>query len=147
MKITKNDIKNYEIAARRYLAEYGVEEDLYFDHFGLQALSSVEYKDLKNYFIERGKFMGEMVYHERRMGIFLLGEDADKMELIEPHPDEVFLQIDCFVEHIAFRVKNIKDVYNRFSDRVLSTFNIEDTKGFEIQGPGQLIVEFRNNEL
>jgi hypothetical protein len=69
------------------------------------------------------------------------------MELIEPHPDEVFLQIDCFVEHVAFRVPNLKPIHDLFSDRILSSFNMEESKGFEIQGPGQLVIEFRNNEL
>jgi hypothetical protein len=147
MKLTKSEIKNYEIAARKYLAEYGVEEGIFFDHFGLQTLSRDEYRDLKNYFIERGKFTGEITYHNRRLGVFLLGEDADKMELIEPHPGEVFLQIDCFVEHIAFRAQNSKELQGRFGDRILGTFNIEKAKGFVIQGPSQLLIEFRNNEL
>jgi hypothetical protein len=147
MKITKSEIKNYEIAGRKYLAEYGLEDNLFFDHFGLQTLSREEYRDMKNYFIERGKFMGEITYHDRKMGVFLLGDDADKMELIEPHPGEIFLHFDCFVEHIAFRVPNLKTVYGLFEDRIISTFNIENTKGFEIQGPGQLIIEFRNNAL
>ncbi|MEI7690819.1 MAG: hypothetical protein WCI63_04320 [bacterium] len=149
MKITPQEIKNYELAARKYLAEYGVDgQDIILDHFGLQTLSSSEYLDLKNYFIERGKFEGEVVYHNRRLGIFLLGEEMDdKMELIEPHPGEVFWQIDCYVEHIAFRVKKLSSFFKLFEDRVLSTFNIDKTHGFEIQGPNQLLIEFRSNRL
>jgi hypothetical protein len=149
MKITPTEIKNYELAARKYLAEYGIEEDdLAFDHFGLQTLSADEYKDLKNYFIERGKFDGEIVYHNRRLGKFRLGNDLqDKLELIEPHPGEVFWQIDCYVEHVAFRVKNLSKYFNLFEDRILSTFSIEKSKGFKIQGPSQLLIEIRSNEL
>lgn len=148
MRITKTEIKSYELSARRYLAEYGIEDGLVFDHFGLQSLSTIEYFDLKNYFIERGKFLGETTYHDRRLGVFLLGEEGDdKMELIEPHPGEVFLQIDCFVEHIAFRVDDLKKYFEIFKDRIISTFNIEGTKGFVIQGPSQLLVEIRNNSL
>lgn len=147
MRITKTDIKGYEISARRYLSEYGVEDGLVFDHFGLQSLSCDEYKDLKNFFIIKGKFMGETTYHNRRLGIFLLGEDGDKMELIEPHPGEIFLQLDCFVEHVAFRVEFIDAYIERFKDRIISTFNIEGSKGFVIQGPSQLLIEFRNNKL
>jgi hypothetical protein len=149
MKITPTEIKNYEIAARKYLVEYGVDEkELLLDHFGLQVLSSEEYKDLKDYFIERGKFDGEVVYHNRRLGKFRLGEELnDKMELIEPHPGEVFWQIDCYVEHIAFRVKDLSKYYKLFQDRILTTFSIEKSKGFKIQGPSQLLIEFRSNEL
>ena len=149
MKITTQEIKNYELAARKYLAEYGVEDkDIIFDHFGLQTLSSDEYKDLKNYFIERGKFDGEVVYHDRRLGKFRLGpEQDDKMELIEPHPGEVFWQYDCFVEHISFRLKNISKYSKLFEDRILSTFSIGDSKGFKIQGPSQLLIEFRSNKF
>ncbi len=149
MKITPTEIKNYELAARKYLAEYGVEdESLVFDHFGLQTLSSDEYKDLKNYFIERGKFDGEVIYHKRRIGKFRLGTDLqDKLELMEPHPGEVFWQIDCYVEHVAFRVKNLSKYFNLFEDRILSTFSIEKSKGFKIQGPSQLLIEIRSNEL
>lgn len=149
MKITPTEIKNYEIAARKYLAEYGIiEEDLDFDHFGLQTLSAVEYKDLKNYFIERGKFDGEIIYHNRRLGRFRLGKELqDKLELIEPHPGEVFWQIDCYVEHVAFRVKNLSKYFQLFEDRILSTFSIEESKGFKIQGPSQLLIEIRSNKL
>lgn len=149
MKITPTEIKNYEIAARKYLAEYGIiEEDLDFDHFGLQTLSADEYKDLKNYFIERGKFDGEIIYHNRRLGKFRLGRELqDKLELIEPHPGEVFWQIDCYVEHIAFRVKILSKYFQLFEDRILSTFSIEGSKGFKIQGPSQLLIEIRSNKL
>lgn len=148
MKITKQEIKNNEIAARKYLADYGIEDNLVFDHFGLQALSQSEYQDLKSYFIVRGKFEGEIHYHNRRLGKFFLSyEDEDKMELIEPHPGEVFVQIDCFVEHVAFKVDDINQIAKIFKDRILSTFNIEGSKGFKIQGPGQLLIEFRNNQL
>lgn len=149
MRITPTEIKNYEIAARKYLADYGVSEnDIRFDHFGLQTLSASEYKDLKNYFIERGKFDGEIVYHNRRLGKFRLGQElADKMELIEPHPGEVFWQIDCFVEHIAFRVRDVPAYSKLFKDRILSTFSIEESKGFKIQGPSQLLIEIRSNKF
>jgi hypothetical protein len=149
MKITPQEIKNYELAARKYLAEYDIEDkDIVFDHFGLQALSGVEYSDLKNYFIERSKFDGEVIYHNRRLGKFRLGTELnDKMELIEPHPGEVFWQYDCFVEHIAFRVKDLPRYSKLFSDRILSTFSISESKGFKIQGPSQLLIEFRSNKF
>lgn len=148
MKITKNDIRNYELAARKYLAEYGVEDGIIFDHFGLQSLTTDEYFDLKNHFIIRGKFLSEITYHDRRLGVFNLSEeDEDKMELIEPHPGEIFLQIDCFVEHIAFTTKNLNELQKFFEDRILSTFNIEEAKGFVIQGPSQLRIEFRSKGL
>lgn len=150
MKITPAEVKNYEIAARRYLAEYDVEEeDIIFDHFGLQTLSSKEYEDLKNYFIERGKFDGEILFHKRRLGKFRLGSElADKMELIEPHPGEVFLQIDCFVEHVSFSVdEKLPLFFELFKDRILSTFSIEESEGFKIQGPSQLLIEIRSNSL
>lgn len=149
MRITPAEIKNYEIAARKYLADYGIDEkDIRLDHFGLQTLSADEYKDLKNYFIERSKFDGEVVYHDRRLGKFRLGQElADKMELIEPHPGEVFWQIDCFVEHIAFRVRDLAKYSKLFDDRVLSTFSIEESRGFKIQGPSQLLIEFRSNKF
>jgi hypothetical protein len=148
MKITPTEIKNYEIAARRYLAEYGIESDeLKFDHFGLQTLSSEEYKDLKNYFIERERFEGEVHFHGRRLGKFLLGEETqDKLELIEPHYGEVFVQLDCFVEHVAFKVSDLKKYKGVFADRILSKFNFAKSKGFKIQGPGQLLIEFINSE-
>jgi len=132
MKITPYEIKNYELAARKYLADYGVEEqNITLDHFGIQTLSTDEYLNLKNYFIERGKFEGEVVYHGRRLGKFLLGAElVDKLELIEPHPNEVFWQIDCYVEHIAFRVKDIKVFEKTFEDRVLSSFSIDKSIGF-----------------
>lgn len=148
MKITPTDVKGYELSARRYLAEYGIEDNIPFDHFGLQTLSNNEYNDLKNYFIERGKFDGEIVYHGRRLGKFRLGEQDDKMELIEPHPGEVFLQLDCFVEHICFRVEDELEVYFKcFEDRILTTFSVEEDKGFKIQGPSQLLIEIRSNKL
>ncbi len=147
MRITKQEIKNNEISARKYLEEYGINDDLVFDHFGLQSLSSDEYWELKNYFIIRGKFEGEIHFHDRRLGRFTLGEDKDKMELIEPHPGQVFMQYDCFVEHVAFRVKDIDAIAKQFKDKILSTFNIEGTRGFKIQGPGILLIEFRNNEF
>ncbi|MFA5197359.1 MAG: hypothetical protein WC437_02950 [Patescibacteria group bacterium] len=149
MKITPQEIKNYELAARKYLAEYDIEDkDIVFDHFGLQTLSGDEYSDLKNYFIERSKFDGEVIYHNRRLGKFRLGTELnDKMELIEPHPGEVFWQYDCFVEHIAFRVKDLPRYSKLFSDRILSTFSISESKGFKIQGPSQLLIEFRSNKF
>ena len=149
MKITAYEIINYELAARKYLFEYGIEDkSLILDHFGLQTLSTSEYLDLKDYFIERGKFEGEVVYHNRRLGKFLLGADlVDKLELIEPHSGEVFWQIDCYVEHIAFRVKDIKVFEKTFEDRILSSFNIDKSIGFKIQGPSQLLIEFRSNKL
>lgn len=148
MKITKTDIRNYELAARRYLAEYNIEEGFSFDHFGLQSLSSIEYQDLKTFFIVKGKFLSEVTFHDRRLGVFYVNDDhEDKMELIEPHPGEVFLQYDCFVEHIAFTVDNIDEFQEFFADRIISTFNIEGSKGFMIQGPSQLKIEFRNNKL
>ena len=149
MKITPTEIKNYELNARKYLADYGINhEELFFDHFGLQTLSADEYKGLKDYFIERGKFDGEVNYHNRRLGKFRLGEDLqDKLELIEPHPGEVFWQIDCYVEHIAFRTKNLPKYINLFEVRVLTTFNVEGSKGFKIQGPSQLLIEFRSNKF
>jgi len=148
VKITKQEIKNHEISARRYLADYEIGDELIFDHFGLQALTTEEYWDLKGYFIVRGKFEGELHYHNRRLGKFYLGYGTDdKMELIEPHPGEVFMQYDCYVEHVCFKVKDIADVKKLFTDRVLTTFNIEGAKGFKIQGPGQLLIEFRNNEF
>jgi len=148
MKITKQEIKNNELSARRYLADYDLGEDLVFDHFGLQALSTDEYWDLKSYFIVRGKFEGEIHFHNRRLGKFYLGYGKeDKMELIEPHPGEVFMQYDCFVEHVAFKVKDINQIAKFFADRTITTFNIEGAKGFKIQGPGHLLIEFRNNEF
>jgi hypothetical protein len=149
MKITATDIKNYELAARKYLADYGVEgKDISLDHFGLQTLSKDEYKDLKNYFIERGKFDGEIVHHNRKLGKFRLGQGLDDtMELIEPHPGEVFWQIDCYVEHIAFRVKDLARYSKVFSDRMLSSFSIEESRGFKIQGPSQLLIEIRSNKF
>ncbi len=148
MKITKQEIKNNELAARKYLADYGIEDELIFDHFGLQALSTDEYWDLKSYFIVRGKFEGEIHFHDRRLGKFYLGYGKeDKMELIEPHPGQVFLQFDCFVEHVAFKVDNLEKVSKIFADRIISSFNIDGSKGFKIQGPSQLLIEFRNNEL
>ena len=149
MKITPNEIKNYELAARKYLADYGIEtQELVMDHFGLQTLSANEYLDLKNYFIERGKFEGEIFYHNRRLGKFLLGEEMDdKMELIEPHPGEVFWQIDCYVEHVAFRVRDIKRFSKAFEDRLLSSFSIDKSIGFKIQGPSQLLIELRSNKF
>ena len=149
MKITAYEIKNYELAARKYLFEYGIEDkSLILDHFGLQTLSTSEYLDLKDYFIERGKFEGEVVYHNRRLGKFLLGpEMSEKLELIEPHPGEVFWQFDCFVEHLAFRVQNLKNFYKIFEDRILSSFSIDKSNGFKIQGPSQLLIEFRSNKL
>lgn len=148
LKITKQEIKNNELAARKYLADYGIDDGLVFDHFGLQTLSTTEYWDLKSYFIVRAKFEGEIHYHNRRLGKFYLSYGKeDKMELIEPHPDEVFVQFDCFVEHVAFKVKNVDKIAKLFADRILTTFNIEGSKGFKIQGPSQLLIEFRNNEL
>ena len=147
MRITKQEIKNNELAARKYLEDYGISENLEFDHFGLQALTSDEYWELKNYFIIRGKFNGEIQFHDRRLGKFCLGEEKDKMELIEPHPGQVFIQYDCFVEHVAFKVSNVSKLAKELSDKILTTFNIEDSKGFKIQGPGSLLIEFRNNEL
>lgn len=147
MKITPIDIKNYELASRKYLAEYGV-EGLAYDHFGLQTLSTKEYLDMKDYFIERGKFDGEVVYHRRRLAKFRLGENnVVKMELIEPHPDEVFWQVDCFVEHVSFRARDIDPYSKIFSDRILSSFSVEKSRGFKIQGPGQLLIEIRNNRF
>jgi hypothetical protein len=148
MKITKQEIKNNELTARKYLADYGIEEELVFDHFGLQTLSTTEYCDLKSYFIVRAKFGGEIHYHNRRLGKFFLGYGKeDKMELIEPHPGEVFVQFDCFVEHVAFTTPDLNKIAKIFADRILSTFNIEGSKGFKIQGPSQLLIEFRNNEF
>lgn len=149
MKITSIEIKNYELSARKYLTDYGINhEELFFDHFGLQTLSADEYKNLKDYFIERGKFDGEVNFHNRRLGKFRLGSDLqDKLELIEPHPEEIFWQIDCYVEHIAFRVKNLPKFFKLFEDRILSTFNVEGSKGFKIQGPSQLLIEFRSNKF
>lgn len=148
MKITKQEIKNNELSARRYLSDYNIEGELVFDHFGLQALTTEEYWDLKSYFIVRGKFEGEIHYHNRRLGKFYLGYGTeDKMELIEPHPGEVFVQYDCFVEHVAFRVDDIDAIAKVFGDRIISKFNLEGSKGFKIQGPSQLLVEFRNNEF
>ena len=148
MKITKQEIKNNELSARRYLSDYNIDGALTFDHFGLQTLNTEEYWDLKSYFIVRGKFEGEIHFHNRRLGKFYLGYGTeDKMELIEPHPGEVFVQYDCFVEHVAFKVDNVKQVEKLFADRIISSFNIEGSKGFKIQGPGQLQIEFRNNEF
>lgn len=148
MKITKQEIKNNELSARRYLADYNIDDELIFDHFGLQTLSSEEYWDLKSYFIVRAKFEGEIHYHNRRLGKFYLGYGTDdKLELIEPHPGEVFVQYDCFVEHVAFKVKAVDKLSKLFADRILTTFNIEGSKGFKIQGPGQVQIEFRNNEF
>jgi hypothetical protein len=147
MRITKQEIKNNEIAARRYLEDYDISENLEFDHFGLQTLTGDEYWELKNYFIIRGTFLGEIFFHDRRLGRFTLGEDKDKMELIEPHPGQVFVQYDCFVEHVAFKVPNVDKMAEQLSDKILSIFNIEGSKGFKIQGPGTLLIEFRNNEL
>ncbi len=148
MKITKQEIKNNELAARKYLADYEMADELTFDHFGLQTLSSDEYWDLKGYFIVRAKFEGEIHFHNRRLGKFYLGYGKeDKMELIEPHPGQVFLQFDCFVEHVAFRTTKLTEIEKLFADRIISSFNIDESKGFKIQGPGQLLIEFRNNEL
>jgi hypothetical protein len=147
MRITKQEIKNNELAARKYLEDYGISDGIDFDHFGLQALTSDEYWELKNYFIIRGKFNGEVHFHDRRLGRFTLGEDKDKMELIEPHPGQVFVQYDCFVEHVAFRVADIDAFASNLSGKVLSSFNIEGARGFKIQGPGSLLIEFRNDEL
>ena len=147
MRITKQEIKNNELEARKYLSEYDIDEELTFDHFGLQTLTSDEYYELKNYFIIRGKFEGEIHFHDRRLGKFYLGQDSDKLELIEPHPGQVFMQFDCFVEHVAFKVKNLEKINKIFADRILSTFNIEGVRGFKIQGPGALLIEFRNNEF
>lgn len=148
MKITKQEIKNNEISARKYLSDYDIDGDLIFDHFGLQTLSTDEYWDLKSYFIVRAKFEGEIHYHNRRLGKFYLGYGKEnKMELIEPHPGEVFMQYDCFVEHVAFKVSNVDKVAKLFADRIISTFNLEGARGFKIQGPSQLQIEFRNNEF
>jgi len=149
MKITPHEIKNLELSARKYLTEYGIDEQiLIFDHFGLQALSTDEYLTLRNYFIEQGTFEGEFVYHNRRLGKFLLGPEMDdKLELIEPHPGEVFWQFDCYVEHVAFYVKDLKDFYKVFKDRILTSFNLDQTKGFTIQGPSQLLIELRSNKF
>ena len=147
MRITKQEIKNNELAARKYLEEFEVGDNLVFDHFGLQSLTSDEYYELKNYFIIRGKFEGEIHFHDRRLGKFTLGEEKDKMELIEPHPGQVFMQYDCFVEHVAFRTKDVSDLAKKFKGNIISTFNIEGARGFKIQGPGSLLIEFRNNEF
>lgn len=147
MRITKQEIKNNELSARKYLTEYDITDELIFDHFGLQSLSSDEYWELKNYFIIRGKFEGEIHFHDRRLGKFTLGDEKDKMELIEPHPGQVFMQYDCFVEHVAFRTKDLEALKAKLKDNILSTFNIEGTRGFKIQGPGSLLIEFRNNEF
>ena len=71
----------------------------------------------------------------------------DKMELIEPHPGEVFWQIDCYVEHVAFRVRDIKRFTKTFEDRLLSSFSIDKSIGFKIQGPSQLLIELRSNKF
>lgn len=147
MRITKQEIKNNELAARKYLEEYDLSDELVFDHFGLQSLTSDEYYELKNYFIIRGKFEGEIHFHDRRLGRFCLGEEKDKMELIEPHPGQVFMQYDCFVEHVAFMVKDIDAMAQKFQPSIISSFNIEGARGFKIQGPGALLIEFRNNEF
>jgi hypothetical protein len=148
MKITKQEIKNNELAARKYLADYNISEELIFDHFGLQTLSTDEYWDLKGYFIIRSKFAGEIHFHNRRLGKFYLGYGKeDKMELIEPHPGQVFLQFDCFVEHVAFKINNLDSTEKLFADRIISSFNIDGSRGFKIQGPSQLLIEFRNNEF
>lgn len=148
MRITKQEIQNNVLSARKYLADYDIEDELVFDHFGLQTLSTDEYWDLKSYFIVRGKFEGEIHFHNRRLGKFYLGfGKEDKMELIEPHPGEVFMQYDCFVEHVAFKVDDINKINKLFADRIISSFNIEGSKGFKIQGPGQLLIEFRNKEF
>ncbi len=147
MRITKQEIKNNELAARKYLEEYDISEGLHFDHFGLQSLSSEEYWELKNYFIIRGKFEGEIHFHDRRLGKFYLGEDKDKLELIEPHSGQVFMQYDCFVEHVAFKVDNLEELAKKLEKQILTTFNIEGARGFKIQGPGTLLIEFRNNDF
>lgn len=111
-------------------------------------MNTDEYLDLKSFFIVRGKFEGEIHFHERRLGKFYLSYDKDdKMELIEPHPGQVFMQFDCFVEHVAFKTASLDRISEVFADRIISKFNIEGSKGFKIQGPGQLLIEFRNNEL
>jgi hypothetical protein len=149
MKITPTEIKCYETAARQYLATYDIDDtEIVYDHFGIQTLSSNEYRDLKNYLIERSKFDGEIVYHGRRLGKFILGnENQNKLELIEPHPGEVFWQVDCFVEHISFRVEDLAKYCEFFKDRILSDFNVDGAKGFKIQGPSQLLIEFRSNQF
>jgi len=148
MKITRNEIKRYENEARRYLKMYNIDEELVFDHFGLQTLNADEYNGLKNYFIEIGMFDGEIVYHNRRLGKFILGkEQRNKLELIEPHPGEVFLQIDCYVEHVAFIVPDLSKYFDMFQDRILSTFSIGESRGFKIQGSSILQIELRSNEF
>ncbi|MEI6266822.1 MAG: hypothetical protein WCP14_02955 [bacterium] len=147
MRITKQEIKNNEISARKYLEDYNLGQELAFDHFGLQALTTDEYLELKEFFIIRAKFEGEIHFHERRLGKFYLGDKKDKMELIEPHPGQVFVQYDCFVEHVAFKVKYIDRLRDILKDRIITDFNIEGAKGFKVQGPGALLIEFRNNEF
>ena len=147
MRITKQEIKNNELVARKYLEDLDIDKLLVFDHFGLQTLSSDEYYELKNYFIIRGKFDGEIHFHNRRLGKFFLGDEKDKMELIEPHIGQVFVQYDCFVEHVAFKVEDIAAVAAVLQDKIVSTFNIEGTRGFKITGPGSLMIEFRNNDF
>lgn len=147
MRITKQEIKNNELVARKYLEDLDIDKLLVFDHFGLQTLSSDEYYELKNYFIIRGKFDGEIHFHNRRLGKFFLGDEKDKMELIEPHIGQVFVQYDCFVEHVAFKVEDIAAVAAVLQDKIVSTFNIEGARGFKITGPGSLMIEFRNNDF
>jgi hypothetical protein len=147
MRITRQEIKNNELLARKYLEEYKINEELVYDHFGLQTLTPGEYLELKNYFIIRGKLIREVHFHKRRIGIFLYGTENDKLELIEPRIEQVFMQYDPFVEHISFWVKDLDTLEQVFADRILTTFHIEKSKGFKIQGPGTLLIEFRNNEL
>jgi hypothetical protein len=148
LKITKQEIRNHELSARKYISDYGVDDEIIFDHFGLQALSSDEYLELKNYFIMRGKIKSEIHYNGRRIGVFYLDQyKEDKVELVEPKPGQVFIQFDCFVEHVSFRTKDLDKLKKVFSDRIIKTFNIEESHGFKIQGPGQIEIEFRNNEL
>ncbi len=130
------------------MAEFGVNDDIAFDHFGLQALSTDEYLELKNYFIMRGHMKREIHHNGRRIGVFYLDPyKEDKVELIEPKPGQVFIQFDCFVEHVSFKAKNLADVKNIFRGRILSEFHIEKSQGIKVQGPGQITIEFRNDEL
>jgi hypothetical protein len=148
MKITKQEIRNHELAARKYIADYGVDDEITFDHFGLQSLSTDEYLELKNYFIMRGRMKREVHYNNRRIGVFYLDQyKEDKVELIEPKPGQVFIQFDCFVEHVSFKTKDLDKLKKVFEDRVLASFHIEKSQGFKIQGPGQIVIEFRNDEL
>ncbi len=149
MKITKNQIIRYEGDARRFLVGVcGIDDELIFDHFGVQTLTSEEYKSLKNYFIEKGKFEGEIFYHNRRLGKFTLGnEGKDKLELIEPRPGEVIMRVDCYVEHVAFIVPDISKYFEILQTKILSTFLIGESRGFKIQGPNSLQIELRSNEF